>query len=155
MVFFIAGKAHVAPGVIIDLRAGGMGWADIAARYRLSPRIFYVPARGNFAGTPYEGFYHNYRRAGYRMGDAEIINMVNLRFASEYYHKPAEEVIRLRAGGRNFRDIHEQYHPYRKVVRHRNPGIRVDDRHPGPGDHRDDGGRPGDRDRHDNWGDRP
>ena len=168
VVFFIAARAHVAPGVILDLRAGGMGWGAIAERYRLGPQVFYVPANGNFAGTPYEGFYRGYRRPGYRMRDAEIVNMVNLRFATDYYHKPAAEVIRLRAGGRNFRAIHEQYHPYARGVRplgHRPVPVRHEVKvhreevHPrdggrNDGDHYKDGDRHHDRDGHDDR-DRP
>lgn len=114
VVFFIANRAHVTPEVVLDLRARGMGWSAIAERYHLGPKVFYVAARGNFAGSPYEGFYHNYRHHGYRMSDADIVNMVNLRFASEYYHKPAADIIRMRAKGQDFRAIHEHYHPYKK-----------------------------------------
>ena len=155
VVFFIAAQAHVAPGVILDLRAGGLGWAAIAERYSLRANSFYVPARGSFAGTPYENYYRNYRRGGYRMRDADIVNMVNLRFASDYYHKPAEEVIRLRAGGRDFRAIHEKYRPFHRApsVRERRPepvrnsrneGRRHDDRNHRDDDRRDHQG--GDRD---------
>jgi len=114
VVFFIAGQAHVAPGVIIDLRAGGMPWVDILHRYRLSPRIFWVPIHGSVVGTPYERFYAYYGRRGprVRLVDADIVNMVNLKFACDYYHRTPEEIIRLRAGGRSFAYIHDQYgHP--------------------------------------------
>jgi len=36
------------------------------------------------------------------LNDAEIIDLVNLRFISEHYGYPAEEVVRLRSGGDNF-----------------------------------------------------
>jgi hypothetical protein len=114
VVFYVAQQARVAPGVIIDLRAHGMPWVDILHRYRLSPRIFYVPIHGSVYGTPYEryyAYYHGGRRV--RLVDADIVNMVNLRFASEYYHHTPEEVIRLRAGGRSYGYIHDQYRPHR------------------------------------------
>jgi hypothetical protein len=114
VVFFLAGRLHVAPGVIIDMRAGGMPWVEILHRYHVSPRIFWVPIHGSIIGTPYERFYAYYGGRGprVRLVDADIINMVNLKFACDYYHRTPEEVIRLRAGGRSFAYIHDQYrHP--------------------------------------------
>jgi len=122
VVFFVANQVHVAPGVIINLRAGGMSWVAIFHRYHLSPRVLYVPIHGNVVGTPYAGFYAYYNSPRGRRAplvDADIIHMVNLRFASDYYHRTPEEVMGLRAGGRSYVDIHNQYgHPA-----------------PGPGDH--------------------
>jgi hypothetical protein len=113
VVFFVAGQAHVEPGVIIRLRAHGMPWFDIVHRFHLNPRIFYVPIHGSVYGTPYAHFYDYYGHHGRgRLVDADFVNMVNLRFASEYYHRTPEEVIRLRAGGRSFAYIHDQYHPH-------------------------------------------
>lgn len=137
VVFFIAARAHVTPQVIIDLRTGGMGWGAIAERYHLGPKVFYVAARGNFAGTPYEGFYHNYRHRGYRMSDADIVNMVNLRFASDYYHKPAVDIIRMRAKGQDFREIHQHYHPY-KTEAHSSMAPSRREANPARHDRRDD-----------------
>lgn len=126
VVFFVANRIHVAPGVIIDMRAHGMSWVDIFHRYRISPRVLYVPLRGGWAGTPYAGFYGYYRGRG-RLVDADIVNMVNLRFASDYYHRPPGEIIRMRAAGHDFRYIHDQY-------RRPHPG-HADDHH---FDHHDD-----------------
>jgi len=142
VVFFVAQRVHVAPGVIINLRAGGVSWVEIFRRYRLSPRVLYVPISGSIVGTPYAGFYAYYRGGRrVRLIDADIINMVNLRFASEYYHRPPEEIIRLKAGGHDYRYIHDQY-------RHPAPayqGERRDER--GGGNNRRDRGD--DRDRRD------
>jgi hypothetical protein len=138
VVFFIAGQAQVAPGVIIDLRAGGMPWVEILNHYRLDPRIFYVPVHVSVFGTPYANYYayyHERRHHQIRLMDADIINMVNLRFAYKYYHRTPEEVIRLRAGGHNYPYIHDQYHRFHSAQ----PSARPEDR---PvhhfGDHRDD-----------------
>src|SRR5271163_1935990 len=104
VVMFVSQRVHVAPGVIVDLRASGVPWVEIFRRYRLSPRVLYVPIHVGWAGTPYAGFYGYYRGdRRVRLVDADIVNMVNLRFASEYYHRTPEEVIRLRASGRDYR----------------------------------------------------
>ena len=110
VVFFVAQRVHVAPAVIIGLRAQGLSWVEIFHHYRLSPRVLYIPVHG-YAGTPYAGFYGYYRGRG-RLVDADIVNMVNLRFASQYYHRPPEEIIRMRAGGHDYRYIHDQYRPH-------------------------------------------
>jgi hypothetical protein len=133
VVFYVAQQAGVAPEVIIDLRVHGMPWVDILHRYRLNPRIFYVPIHGSVYGTPYARYYSFYRYGGrrFRLVDADIVNMVNLRFATEYYHRTPEEIIRLRAGGRSFAYIHDQYHGHRD-------GRHFDDRRDGE-HHFDDG----------------
>ena len=134
VVFFVAQQVHVAPGVIINLRAGGMSWVAIFHRYHLSPRVLYVPVRGSVVGTPYGGFYAYYRGGRrVRLVDADIVNMVNLRFASEYYHRPPEEVMQMRAGGRSYAYIHDHYgHP--------GGGDRPEDRRHDRRDHQWDGG---------------
>lgn len=139
VVFFVAQRAGVAPGVIIDLRAHGMPWVDILHRYRLSSRIFFIPIHGSVYGTPYARYYAYYYGRGprVRLLDADIVNMVNLRFATEYYHRTPEEIIRLRAGGRSFAYIHDQYRGHRD-------GRHYDDRRDGEHhfddrDHRDGG----------------
>jgi hypothetical protein len=113
VVFFIAAQAHAAPAAVVKLRAGGMPWADVAAHFGLSSRAFYVPVQGPVAGTPYEHYYAYYRGQGRQtpLADADFVNMANLRFTCEYYHRTPEEVIRLRARGRSFADIHDQYLP--------------------------------------------
>ncbi len=140
VVFYVAQRAMVAPGVIIDLRAHGMPWIDILHRYRLSPRIFFIPIHGSVYGTPYERFYAYYHGGRHiRLIDADIVNMVNLRFATEYYHRTPEEIIRLRAGGRSFAYIHDQYHGHRNDGHfddHRDGEHHFDDHNR---DHRDDG----------------
>lgn len=111
VVFFVAQQAHVAPGVVINLRAGGTPWANIFQRFNVNPRVLYVPVRGRVSG-PYAGYYAYYRGHGRaRLVDADFVNMVNLRFASDYYHRTPDEVMKLRVSGRNYRDIHSHYRP--------------------------------------------
>ena len=107
VVFFLAQRASVSHNTIIKMRLSGMTWLEISLHYGLSPEIFYVPVRV-IKGPPYGrayGYYRNKPRSAWkaiRLNDAEIIDLVNLRFISEHYGYPAEEVIRLRSGGDNF-----------------------------------------------------
>jgi len=113
VVLFLAGRAHVAPGVIVDLRLRGMSWMDITFQYGLSPKIYYVPLR-TAPGPPYGnayGYYKKWPRKEWkkvRLGDDDVVNLVNLKFASEHYGYSPEEVIKMRSGGRNFVEINEE-----------------------------------------------
>lgn len=121
VVFFLAQRARVSPGTIVDLRLGGKRWIDIAVRYGLSPEMFYVPLAIE-PGPPYGkayGHYKNKKHDQWRaivLDDDDIVNFVNLRFLSEYHHRPAEEIVRLRGGGTNFAAIHTQFAGGRSVV---------------------------------------
>ena len=113
VVFFIARRVHVAPGVIVDLRLRGMSWMDITFHYGLSPEIYYVPLRVA-PGPPYGrayGYYKKWPRKEWRkvrLGDDDVVNLVNLKFASEHYGYSPEKVIKMRSGGRNFVEINEE-----------------------------------------------
>ena len=113
VVLFLAGRAHVAPGVIVDLRLRGMSWMDITFQYGLSPEIYYVPLRVA-PGPPYGRAYGHYKKwprnewKKVRLGDDDVVNLVNLKFASEHYGRSPEEVIKMRSGGRNFVEINEE-----------------------------------------------
>jgi len=114
VVLFIAERAHVAPAAIVDLRLRGRKWMDIAVRYNLSPEVFYVPVTIQ-PGPPYGkayGHYKNKKHDQWRtivLDDDDVVNFVNLRFYSDYYHRPAEEVIRLRGSGSDFATIRMKF----------------------------------------------
>jgi len=113
VVLFLAESAHVAPGVIVDLRLRGMSWMDITFQYGLSPEIYYVPLK-TAPGPPYGNAYGHYKKwprkewKKVRLGDDDVVNLVNLKFASEHYGYSPEEVIKMRSGGRNFVEINEE-----------------------------------------------
>lgn len=113
VVLFLAGRAHVAPGIIVDLRLGGMSWMDITLRYGLSPEIYYVPVSVS-PGPPYGkayGYYKNKPRKEWKkivFEDSDIINLVNLKFTSEHYRYSPDEVIKMREEGKNFVVINDE-----------------------------------------------
>lgn len=114
VVMFLAARANVAPGVIIDLRLGGMKWMDICARHKLSPEIFYVPVKTTVTGPPYGkayGYYKNKPRNQWKtivLSDVDVINLVNLRFVSEHYGYPPAQVMKMRSEGKTFLVVHEE-----------------------------------------------
>ena len=114
VVLFIAARARVAPSVVIDLRLGGRSWMDITLHFKLNPEIYYVPVKAEVKGHPYGkayGYYKKRPKEEWRkivLSNDEIINLVNLRFISEYHHCAPEDVIRMRADGKNFVVINDE-----------------------------------------------
>ena len=115
VVFFLAARAQVSPQAVINLRLGKRSWLDIALHFGLSPEIFFVHVGQERIGPPYGNAYGYYRKFG-RAGDwrrlslldREVVDLVNLRFASEYYGIAPEEIMIQRGRGRSFIAIHDE-----------------------------------------------
>lgn len=113
VVLFISQRARVTPSAIINLRLSGSSWMDISLRFGLGPDVYYVPVQ-NVYGSPYGhayGHYQNRNRNEWqkiRLADDDVVNLVNLRFISERYGYPAEDVMRMRSSGKNFLNIHDE-----------------------------------------------
>ncbi len=111
VVFFVCQHAHVAPEVVIRLRAvEHWPWTRICSYYRIPPSVIYVPVPAY--GPPYGRAYGYYKRFPHerdwgriQLSDADIVNQVNLVFISKYYNYPPEQIIRLREGGSSFGNI--------------------------------------------------
>jgi hypothetical protein len=101
VVLFIAQKASLAPSTVVDLRGRGYSWWDISVRYRLGAETYYVPVAGN-PGPPFGrayGFYKNKPRDQWNtivLADADIINLVHLRFLTDYYRVSPQRVMEVR-----------------------------------------------------------
>jgi hypothetical protein len=115
VVYFLAARAHVGPQVVVDLRLGKRSWFDIAAHLGLSPEIFFVPVRLERIGPPYGNAYGYYRKYGYAgdwrklaLADREVVDLVNLRFLSEYHGVAPDEIIALRGRNASFVRIHDE-----------------------------------------------
>jgi hypothetical protein len=114
VVYYIARRANVLPGRIIDLRLRRNSWMDIISRFGLSPEIFYVPVHVAVTGPPYGkayGYYKNKPRKAWKtivLRDYDVINLVNLRFISEHYGYPPGHVIGMRSKGKDFLFIHDE-----------------------------------------------
>ncbi len=114
VVFFLAARAHVAPQAVIDLRARRQSWFGIALHFALSPEIFFVPVGLDEIGPPYGNAYGYYRKFGRRGDwrkfsprDKEVVDLVNLRFLSEYHGLAPDKIIGLRGRGQGFVRIHD------------------------------------------------
>ena len=132
MVFFLASRAHVDPQVIIDLRIRHhMSWLDITFHYGLTPEIYYVPVTR--VGPPYGHAYGHYKKhkKDYRkvvLVDDDVVNLVNLRFMSDYHGIAAEVVMDRRGRGENFVVMNDEFRQEKSTH-----GDREDDRGNGKG----------------------
>jgi len=114
VVFFLASRARVDPQVIIDLRLRQrMSWLNITLHYGLTPEIYYVPVKR--VGPPYGNAYGHYKKHGkdykkVRLADSDVVNLVNLRFMSEYHGVAAEVIMDQRGKGERFVVINDRYH---------------------------------------------
>ena len=115
VVFFLAARAHVGPQAVIDLRLGRRSWLEVAVRLGLSPEIFFVPVSMRKIGPPYGNAYGYYRKYGHAgdwrkivLADREVIDLVNLRFMSEYHGLAPDAIISLRARHKDFIGIHDE-----------------------------------------------
>jgi hypothetical protein len=104
---FIARHAGVPWGRVVDMRLRGDSWWDISVRLGVSPEVYYVPV-AVVSGPPYGralGHYKNKHRKEWRtivLTDADVVNLVELRFLSEHYHVAPERIIELRGKDRDF-----------------------------------------------------
>jgi hypothetical protein len=112
VVFYLASCARVEPDVIIDLRLRQrMSWLNITFRFGLTPEIYYVPMQR--VGPPYGKAYghykkheHDYKRVV--LADEDVVNLVNLRFISDYHRVAPEIVMDMRSQGGRFVVINEE-----------------------------------------------
>ena len=115
LVFFLAARAHVGPQTVIDLRMRKTSWLDIGLHFGLSPEIFFVPVALERIGPPYGNAYGYYRKHGRAgnwqkvvLSDREVIDLVNLRFLSEYHGLTPDAIIGMRGRERSFINIHDE-----------------------------------------------
>ena len=116
---FIARHARVPWTHVVDMRSRGASWWDISVRFGLSPEIYYVPVAVS-PGPPYGralGHYKKKHRKHWKtivLTDADIVNLVELRFLSEHYAVAPERIIELRGRDRDFVVVHAEVREHRK-----------------------------------------
>ncbi|MEW6379833.1 MAG: hypothetical protein AB1611_09520 [bacterium] len=123
VVLLIAKRARVAPQAVMDLRLGGRTWMDITLHFGLSPEIFYIPARTERVyyvpvivekGPPHGKAHGHYRKIPKGewnrvvLKDADVVNLVNLKFVSEHYHLAPDEVVKIREQGNSYVEINNR-----------------------------------------------
>lgn len=125
VVFFFATHAHVSPSTIIDLRLRHKTWNEISVHYGLTPEIYYVPVE-NKKFDPYSGQHHGKAYGHYKnqphkkdwrklkLSDSEVVDLVNLKFMSEYHQYAPEKIIQMRGKGKKFHVINNDIAKYKR-----------------------------------------
>lgn len=115
VIYYLASRARVKPSAVIDLRMNRISWLDISFRLGLSPEIFFVPLTVEKIGPPYGRAYGYYKK--YRpnkewkkivLTDSEVVDLVNLRFISEYHKIAPDKVTEMRGRGIKFVNINKE-----------------------------------------------
>jgi len=138
VVYFLARESHRDARYITDLRLHGYSWWDISLRLGLNPRTLYVVDTHRYHNPPYGKAYGYHKDKKHRLRDADIVELVNVRFLSDYHHISADEVIERRRSGERYNRIDEHY---RGKKRSNDNQDRREDRH----DDRKGHGNPHDR----------
>ncbi|MDO9304786.1 MAG: hypothetical protein Q7T77_05625 [Sulfuricurvum sp.] len=107
VVYFLARESHRDARYISNLRLRGVSWWDISLRLGLNPRTLYRIDTRRHAGPPY-GKSYGYAK-NHHLRDSEIIDLVNVRFLSDYHHISPDDVIDRRRGGERYNRINEHY----------------------------------------------
>lgn len=123
VVYFLARQAHRDPRFIADLRLHGLSWWDISLRLGLDPYMLYAVNTQRHYGPPY-GVAYGYDKPGkYRLRDSEIINLVNVRFLSDYHRIAPDDIINRRRSGERFMHIDDYYRQNRQNRQYTHPRV--------------------------------
>jgi hypothetical protein len=112
VVFFIAQHARVPVARIVDMRLRGDSWWDISVRFGMGADVYYVPMTAVRSGPPYGRAYGHYKKPKQQwntiaLTDADVVNLVQLRFISDHYHIAPERVVEMRERNVGFMSIHD------------------------------------------------
>lgn len=100
---FIAERTGVSAEVVLSLRRGGASWSDLSARYGLGGGAFHVPLAGAAPGDRLARAYGEFGSRSprewdpVRLPDAEVVDLVNLRFLTESLGIPVARALEARA----------------------------------------------------------
>ena len=122
VIFYLASLAGVAPSLVADeYRRPGITLYDLTRIFGLYPDIYHYPVKTRVDGPPYGKAYGYYRNKpkkewkNIKLSNTDIINLVNLRFISESRGVDPEDIIKRRAGGKNFIYINDDIVKGKKV----------------------------------------
>ncbi|MFY9143150.1 hypothetical protein [Sulfuricurvum sp.] len=104
VIYYLARHSHRSPHFILNLRLRGLSWWDITLRLGLDPRTLYFVDSRRHLGPPYGHYGRNHH-----LNDAEIIDLVNVRFLSSYHGISVDDVIDRRNRGQHYMYIDDDY----------------------------------------------
>jgi len=114
VVFFIAGRAKVAPAEIGRIHLEGQSWMDICGKYSIGAKDFYMIISTPTKSTIYGPIFDKYNKTPQRnwknieFTDDEIVNLVNLKMMSSLHDYSVYEIMAMRDYGKSFLRINQQ-----------------------------------------------
>ena len=119
VVYFLARHSHRDARHIVGLRLRGLTWWDISIHLGLNPYTLFILDSYRYPYPPY-GIAHGYYKPGkmHRLRDREVIDLVNVRFISDYHRIRPDEVIERRRSGERFMNI-DSYYRNQRIERER------------------------------------
>lgn len=119
VVFYTAKTAGVSPVTIAKDFLAGKSWTDIAKMFNISPSAYYVAppttaTTTTVSGPPYGNAWGYYKKwpknqwtwQNIKLTNADVTNLVNAKFLSQYYGYPMGQIISMRVKGLDFKSIH-------------------------------------------------
>ena len=112
VLFLIVQKGQASLEKVTQLRGKGASWLTTARRFGVTPEAFYLSMK-NAAG-PFRkplGYFKSRKRTKWKkivLKDREIVNLVNLKFLSEFYRRPPEQIADWFIKGKSFVDINAE-----------------------------------------------
>lgn len=112
VVLFMARRTGLDPDAPVGVHSSGLNWMQAAWHFQIPPWVFYTPLDPkDVKNTPYEAAYQEYSDHADKVDltDGDIVNLVNLKFLTEFYGCAPKEVVQMRASGKTFRQINDHY----------------------------------------------
>ena len=112
VLFLIVQKAQVSQEKVTRLRGKGASWLTTARHFGVTPDVFYVPLKNPV--DPFKkplGYFKSRKKNQWRkivLKDKEIVNLVNLKFLSEFYKSPPETIAGWHGQGKSFVEINAE-----------------------------------------------
>src|SRR4030042_32287 len=134
IIFSPMGSAEASVDLGVSIGEEGLrGFYLAVGNYYRGPEIFYVPVRETVViGPPYGKAYGYYKKKPKKqwrtidLSDADVVNLVNLRFVSDHYKYGPEKVMKLREGGKNFVAINDEVVKEKKGGKEKGEGRKND-----------------------------
>lgn len=111
---FIAQRARVSPTDVAAMRVDGNSWSDVAAAFGAGPSDFYVMISGKIESRKYAAIMNKFKAlpqsqwSELPLTDADIVNLVNLKFVYRHHDYSVFEVMAMREVGKSFVRINYQ-----------------------------------------------
>ena len=113
-ILFVAAHAGVSPEALVALRRTGVGWGELLRRYRIGAPALHVPVRDHVPTGALGSAYEMYRRtpvgdwSSIRLGDSDVVALVNVRVIAQALGLSAEEVIRHTGSASSYVELFAQ-----------------------------------------------